>query len=55
VLSGKTWVVDIDISAFFDEVNPDILMAKISKKVSDKRVLRLIGDYLRAPYNVWAA
>jgi len=49
VLSGKTWVVDIDISAFFDEVNHDILMAKISRKVSDKRVLRLIGDYLRAP------
>lgn len=49
VLSGKTWVVDIDISAFFDEVNHDILMAKISRKVSDKSVLRLIGDYLRAP------
>ncbi len=49
VLSGKTWVVDIDISAFFDEVNYDILMAKISRKVSDKGVLRLIGDYLRAP------
>jgi RNA-directed DNA polymerase len=38
VLSGKTWVVDIDISAFFDEVNHDILMAKISRKLSDKRV-----------------
>ena len=48
VLSGKTWVVDIDISAFFDEVNHDILMAKISSKVSDKRLLRLIGNYLRA-------
>jgi len=52
VLSGKTWVVDIDISAFFDEVNHDILMTKISRKVSDKRVLRLIGDYLRAPLQV---
>jgi RNA-directed DNA polymerase len=49
VLTGKTWVVDIDISAFFDEINHDILMAKISRKVSDKRVLRLIGSYLRAP------
>ena len=49
VLSGKTWVVDIDISAFFDEVNHDILMAKISRKVSGKRLLRLIGNYLRAP------
>ena len=49
VLSGKTWVVDIDISAFFDEVNHDILMSKISHKIADKRVLRLISNYLRAP------
>lgn len=49
VMEGKTWVVDIDISAFFDEVNHDILMAKMGRKVRDKRVLKLIGDYLRAP------
>lgn len=49
VAEGKTWVVDIDISAFFDEVNHDILMAKIGRKVRDKRVLKLIGNYLRAP------
>jgi group II intron reverse transcriptase/maturase len=49
VLEGKTWVVDLDISAFFDEVNHDILMAKIGRKIRDKRVLRVIGSYLRAP------
>jgi RNA-directed DNA polymerase len=49
VMEGKTWVVDIDISAFFDEVNHDILMAKMARKVRDKRVLKLIGSYLRAP------
>lgn len=49
VMEGKIWVVDIDISAFFDEVNHDILMAKISRKVKDNRVLKLIGQYLRAP------
>jgi RNA-directed DNA polymerase len=49
VKEGKTWVVDIDISAFFDEVNHDILMSKISRKVRDKPVLKLIGNYLRAP------
>jgi group II intron reverse transcriptase/maturase len=52
VLEGKTWVVDIDISAFFDEVNHDILMAKISQKVQDKSVLKLIGKYLRAPMDI---
>lgn len=49
VMEGKTWVVDIDISAFFDEVNHDLLMAKLGRKVRDKRVLKLIGRYLRAP------
>lgn len=49
VQAGKDWVVDIDISAFFDEVNHDILMERISRKIRDKRVLRLIGAYLRAP------
>jgi RNA-directed DNA polymerase len=49
VSEGKTWVVDIDISAFFDEVNHDLLMAKIGRKVRDKSVLKLIGSYLRTP------
>lgn len=46
--AGKTWCVDIDISAFFDHVNHDILMRRVSEKVRDKRVLKLIGRYLRA-------
>lgn len=45
---GKQWVVDMDISKFFDCVNHDILMGQIGKSVRDKRVLRLIGKYLRA-------
>lgn len=49
VNSGKTWVVDIDLKSFFDEVNHDILMNRVKEKVKDKRLLRLIGDYLRAP------
>lgn len=44
---GKSWVVDIDLKSFFDEVNHDILMTKVSKKIIDKRILRLIGKYLR--------
>lgn len=46
--SGFNWVVDIDLSKFFDRVNHDILMNRVSKKVKDKRVLRLIGSFLRA-------
>jgi len=44
---GKDWVVDIDISQFFDHVNHDILMGRIATVIRDKRVLHLIGKYLR--------
>ena len=46
--TGKDWVVDLDITKFFDHVNWDILMGKIAKVIRDKRVLKLIGKYLRA-------
>ena len=45
--AGKTWVVDLDITKFFDHVNHDILMGRIGKVIRDKRVLHLIGKYLR--------
>jgi group II intron reverse transcriptase/maturase len=48
VRAGKTWVVDMDITKFFDRVNHDILMTRIGELIRDKRVLRLIGRYLRA-------
>ncbi len=44
---GKDWVVDIDISKFFDHVNHDILMGRIARVIRDKRVLQLIGKFLR--------
>jgi len=44
---GKDWVVDIDITKFFDQVNHDILMGRIATVIRDKRVLHLIGKYLR--------
>lgn len=44
---GRRYVVDIDIAKFFDRVNHDILMTRIGKTIRDKRVLRLIGRYLR--------
>lgn len=44
---GKDWVVDLDITKFFDHVSHDILMGRIGTTVRDKRVLRLIGKFLR--------
>jgi len=41
-------VVDLDIEKFFDHVNHDILMNRLGRHVGDKRVLRVIGRFLRA-------
>jgi len=45
---GYTWVVDMDITKFFDRVNHDLLMTKVGAVIRDKRVLRIIGRFLRA-------
>jgi len=49
VKAGQSWVIDIDLKSFFDRVGHDKLMQLVGQKVRDKRLLRLIGDYLRAP------
>jgi group II intron reverse transcriptase/maturase len=48
VQAGKDWVVDMDITKFFDRVNHDLLMNRIGQTIRDQRVLRLVGRYLRA-------
>ena len=45
---GYRHCVDMDLSKFFDRVQHDVLMARVSRKVCDKRLLRIIGRYLRA-------
>ncbi len=45
---GRRFAVDLDLKKFFDLVNHDVLMERISRKVSDKRLLRLIRKYLGA-------
>ena len=47
-VSGKDWVVDLDIEKFFDRVHHDILMRRIGEVIRDKRVLKLIGRCLRS-------
>src|SRR5438270_4046249 len=48
VADGRVIVVDIDLEKFFDKVNHDILMARLGRWVGDKRMLRIIGRFLRA-------
>ena len=45
---GYRYVVDMDLSKFFDRVNHDILMAKVARVIGDKRVLKVIRAYLEA-------
>jgi RNA-directed DNA polymerase len=48
VQQGKRWVVDVDLEAFFDRVNHDVLMGRLAKRIEDRRVLGLIRRYLNA-------
>lgn len=48
MLGGYTYVVDMDLSKFFDRVNHDRLMSRLATRIKDKRVLKLIRSYLRS-------
>jgi RNA-directed DNA polymerase len=48
VAQGYRIAVDLDLEKFFDRVPHDVLMVRVARKVADKRVLSLIGRYLRA-------
>jgi RNA-directed DNA polymerase len=46
--AGETWVVDVDLDRFFDRVGHDALMARVARRVGERRILRLIRRYLDA-------
>jgi len=48
VAEGRSIVVDLDLEKFFDRVQHDVLMVRVSRRVKDKRVLALLGRFLRA-------
>ncbi len=48
VNTGANWVVDADITAFFDQVNSVVLMKLVSRRVNDRRMLKLIRQWLAA-------
>ncbi len=48
IRAGYRIAVDLDLARFFDNVRHDILMARVARRVGDKRLLALIGRYLRA-------
>jgi RNA-directed DNA polymerase len=48
VADGRPIVVDLDLEKFFDRVNHDILMARLARRLGDKRLLRIIRRFLEA-------
>ena len=48
IADGAVWCVDFDLDSFFDRVQHDVLMARVARRVDDKRLLRLIRFYLQA-------
>ena len=48
IKQGFRYCVDMDLSKCFDRIQHDVLMSRVARKVRDKRLLRLIGRYLRA-------
>ena len=48
VAGGKPYVVDLDLSKFFDRIHHDRLIARMGQTIPDKRILRLVGLILRS-------
>jgi RNA-directed DNA polymerase len=48
IAEGRRWVVDLDVEKFFDQVNHDRLLAAVAKRVADRRMLQMIGAFLKA-------
>jgi len=48
LINTHKWFVDVDLKSYFDTIPHDRLMTCVQKRVSDKRVLRLIRQWLKA-------
>jgi group II intron reverse transcriptase/maturase len=48
VMRGRRWVIDADIRGFFDALDRQILLSLLGERISDRKVLKLLGSWLRA-------
>jgi len=47
---GTTWAVEGDIKGFFDNIDHEILLKLLSKKIADGRIIELVRRFLKAGY-----
>jgi RNA-directed DNA polymerase len=45
---GANWIVELDIEAFYDRIDHDLLMQLVGKRICDRRVLKLLRQWLKA-------
>jgi RNA-directed DNA polymerase len=45
---GANWIVELDIEAFYDRIDHDLLMKLVEKRICDRRVLKLLRQWLKA-------
>jgi RNA-directed DNA polymerase len=48
LLAGKVWIVDADITGFFDNLDQERLLAEVNRRIADGKVLKLIRSFLEA-------
>ncbi len=46
--AGRVWVVDADLKAYYDSISHERLLAAVRRRITDRRVLDLIGAFLKA-------
>ena len=48
IMEGKTHIIDLDLRAYFDNVQHDLLLAKVARRVQDPMVMRLLNQILKS-------